>query len=104
MIPTTDSTLLAQIEACIAQALAGLEARQRLVPPSPPAASAEPPRGLEACRQRVATLPAQALAKANALNQIDTELTSEEKTLRAFLQSAAALRQKLAVWTGRAIG
>lgn len=108
MTPTADSTLLAQIQASITQALAGLDARERAVEPSASASAASAADSfrpaMAKCRQRLSGLQVHAQAVAVKLNDVDGGLATEEKTLRDFLAEAAAMRQKLAAWAGRAIG
>jgi|SRR5262245_28363172 len=98
-----DSALLAQIQERIQQALKDLEARSQGLPASSAAESNLRER-LQHARARLLGMQTHARKAADRLKEMDADLAKEEDVARPFLTDAAALRQRLAVWTGRAIG
>src|SRR5262249_48695673 len=98
-----DSALLAQIQERIQQALTDLEVRSQELPAASAADSILRER-LQHARARLLGMQTHARKAADRLTGIDRAPAKEEDVARPFLSEAAALRQRLAVWTGRAIG
>jgi chromosome segregation ATPase len=98
-----DSALLAQIQERIAQALADLDVRSQALPAAAAATNALRER-LQHARARLLGMQTHTRKAADRLQEMDAQLATEEDIVRPFLSEAAALRQRLAIWTGRAIG
>ena len=97
-----DSALLAQIQERIQQALTDLETRAQ--GPAASAADSNLRERLQHARARLLGMQTHTRKAADRLQEMDAALAKEEDVARPFLSDAAALRQRLAVWTGRAIG
>lgn len=99
---------LDHVQAAISQALAGADERDRAAaePPAQSGPSGLPALGdkLRQVQDRLAGLQAFADRAAAGAADVDAALGDREQALRTHLAAAAGLRQRVADWSGGAVG